>query len=68
MAMQVQIDERLYRQLEQLAQQQGTEVDQLVNTMVEEYVERQTETERFRAEVREAMKKHAGLLDKLAKS
>lgn len=68
MAVQIHIDERLYKQLEHLAQQQGTEVNELVNNMVEDYVERQSETERFRAEVRQAMHKHAELLDKLAKS
>lgn len=68
MAVQIQIDERLYKRLEHLAQQQGTEVNQLVNNVVEDYVERQSETEQFRAEVRQAIHKHAELLDRLAKS
>jgi predicted transcriptional regulator len=67
MAVQVQIDERLYKQLEALAEKQGTEVEQLVNDAVEDYVEREERALRIDQISDRLLEEHAWLFNELAK-
>jgi predicted transcriptional regulator len=67
MAMQVQIDERLYKQLETLAQKQGTKIDQLVHDAVEDYVEREARALKIDQIADRLLEEHAWLFNELAK-
>jgi len=66
--MQIQLDDELVRQLEEIARSEQRGVTELMVEIVEEYFRRRSEMETFKAEVREVMKKHSDLLEKLAKN
>jgi hypothetical protein len=63
--MQIELNERLYRQLEEMARKQGRELDDVLQDAIQAYVTAQPDVEAFRQRVRAAMEKHADLLEKL---
>lgn len=64
--MDIHLTENVLQQLEIIAQQQGRDLNFVIQEAVEQYLARQAEA-RFRAEVRAAIKEHQWLLDELAK-
>ncbi len=65
--MDIQIDERIVRRLEEAAQEQQRDVNAIVQEAIELYFARQAEEKQLRADVRRVMQEHEWLLNELAK-
>lgn len=64
--MDIQLSKRVVLQLEELADQQGREIDDLLVEAIEQYVKRNTHEDEFRESVRAALRDHHWLMRELA--
>lgn len=63
----VEFNEQLMHQLEGIAAKKQRDVNELVEEVLEQFVNYETDREAFRAKVRRHMQEHAWLLNELAK-
>lgn len=63
----IEVSHQLAEQLHGIAREKGIAVDTLIQEMIDTYQHQRGE-ENFDAELERIMQKHAGLLDRLAKS
>ncbi len=66
--MQIELEEHLVEELQQIAQGQGRNVNELVQEAVEMYIKHRDNPQEFEAMVDHLMKEHAWLLNELAKN
>jgi predicted transcriptional regulator len=65
MTMMIELDERLAKQLMQIAKKEGRDINTFVQRTLEEVAKRYTEEEAFDALIDELMQEHAWLLAQL---
>ncbi len=65
--MDIQLSLRVVLQLQEIAKQQGREINTLLIDAIDQYVEQNTQETAFRASIRRAVDDHQWLLDELDK-
>jgi predicted transcriptional regulator len=63
----IELEERIARVLERIAEQQQRDLRDIVHEAVEQYITRQAQAEDFDTAIKRIMGEHAWLLDELAK-
>ena len=63
--MMIELDERLTKQLEQIAQKEGRDLNTFVQRTLEEIAKRYTDEDNFDALIDQLMQEHAWLLEQL---
>ena len=65
--MQIQLDNELMDELDEIARKQQRDRNELVHSVLRQYVEHETDREKFRGRVQRHIQEHEWLLNELAK-